>query len=254
MTSLSEEREALDAREKDMRAMVEKAEMKRSWFNAFREWVETVATFLDEKYPILEKLEEEHVSLLREKYEMLGERRAQDDEDDLAMFLGSPPAPLKAEEEELDELGRVVPQQNPAVARRERRTQRAARHARHVSRRQAQAQDASLPEEDEGLSTDASLPPSDASDYQLALAQHTERVRGVLSDVRAEEFREPRKGIARWFGEWRENYSEEYTGAFGGLGLVSAWEFWVRLEIVAWDPMEVSRTISYLGLFVTKFA
>jgi GC-rich sequence DNA-binding factor len=26
-----------------------KAEAKRSWFAAFREWIETVATFLDEK-------------------------------------------------------------------------------------------------------------------------------------------------------------------------------------------------------------
>ena len=241
MTSLAEERESLDAREKEMRSMVEKAEMKRSWFNAFRDWVETVATFLDEKFPMLEKLEEEHISLLKERYEMIAKRRLQDDEDDLALFLGSPPAPPPAEEE-LDELGRVIPQQNPAIARRERRTQRSARHARHLLRRQSQAPPS--PEDDDGLSTDASLPPSDASDYQLALAQLSERVHGVLSDVRAEEFREPSKGVARWFGEWREKYSEEYVGAFGGLGLVSAWEFWVRLETVGWDPMEVCRTFS----------
>lgn len=29
--------------------MIAKAEDKRSWFSAFREWVESVATFLDEK-------------------------------------------------------------------------------------------------------------------------------------------------------------------------------------------------------------
>lgn len=32
-----------------MREMVRKAEAKKSWFVAFREWVENVATFLDEK-------------------------------------------------------------------------------------------------------------------------------------------------------------------------------------------------------------
>lgn len=32
-----------------MRQMIEKAERKRSWFAAFREWVEGVASFLDEK-------------------------------------------------------------------------------------------------------------------------------------------------------------------------------------------------------------
>lgn len=240
MTSLAEERDLLEQREKEMRAMVEKAEAKRSWFDAFREWVETVATFLDEKFPLLEKLEEEHVSLLREKWEIIVKRRQQDDEDDLAMFLGSPPVPPPAEEE-LDEMGRVVPQRNPAVSRRERRTQRASRHARRVSRQQSSTSTSALAHEDEGLSTDASLPPSDASDYQLALAQLSERVNNVLSDVRAEEFRNPHKGVARWFGEWRNRYSEEYVGAFGGLGLVSTWEFWVRLEVVGWDPMEVRR-------------
>lgn len=32
-----------------MRDMIAKAEEKRSWFSAFREWMESVATFLDEK-------------------------------------------------------------------------------------------------------------------------------------------------------------------------------------------------------------
>lgn len=49
MSSLAEEREQLDKREQEMREMVRKAEAKRSWFVAFREWVESVATFLDEK-------------------------------------------------------------------------------------------------------------------------------------------------------------------------------------------------------------
>jgi GC-rich sequence DNA-binding factor len=49
MSSLAEEREQLDIKEQEMREMVRKAEAKRSWFVAFREWVESVATFLDEK-------------------------------------------------------------------------------------------------------------------------------------------------------------------------------------------------------------
>ena len=49
MLSLGEEQLKLEAREKEMRDMVSKAEDKRSWFSAFREWVESVATFLDEK-------------------------------------------------------------------------------------------------------------------------------------------------------------------------------------------------------------
>ena len=49
MTTLAEERLQLEAREQEMREMIVKAEEKRSWFAEFREWVESVATFLDEK-------------------------------------------------------------------------------------------------------------------------------------------------------------------------------------------------------------
>lgn len=49
MTTLADERIALESKEKNMRTMVEEAESKRSWFDSFKEWVETVATFLDEK-------------------------------------------------------------------------------------------------------------------------------------------------------------------------------------------------------------
>ncbi len=43
----------MDDREKDMRQMVEKAEAKRAWFGQFKEWVEGVAGFLDEKVFLL---------------------------------------------------------------------------------------------------------------------------------------------------------------------------------------------------------
>ncbi|KAJ8463892.1 hypothetical protein ONZ51_g9949 [Trametes cubensis] len=49
MSKLGEEQRLLEQREKEMREMIAKAEEKRSWFSAFREWVESVATFLDEK-------------------------------------------------------------------------------------------------------------------------------------------------------------------------------------------------------------
>lgn len=49
MHSLADERAQLEIREKEMREMIVKAEDKRSWFAAFREWIESVATFLDEK-------------------------------------------------------------------------------------------------------------------------------------------------------------------------------------------------------------
>lgn len=49
LTSLAQERAQVDDREKEMREMVEKAETKRAWFESFKEWTESVASFLDEK-------------------------------------------------------------------------------------------------------------------------------------------------------------------------------------------------------------
>ncbi|KAJ7195498.1 nineteen complex-related protein 2-domain-containing protein [Mycena pura] len=235
LTKVAQQHSEIDDREKEMRQMVERAETKRAWFGSLREWVEGVAGFLDEKYPLLEALEEEHVSLVRERFDMIRDRRAADDEDDLCTFLGisRPQA-----EEETDELGRVVPKLTPAL----RREARLARHRRRHPNRQN--------DDDEGYSTDSSLPPSDVQSYGSAMSSLMERVEQVLSDVRAEEFRDPGKG--RWTA-WREQYSDSYVGAWGGLGVVSVWEFWARLEFVGRDFIKEPESLDsfkwYQGLY-----
>jgi GC-rich sequence DNA-binding factor len=158
---------------------------------------------------------------------MIKERRNAEDEDDLCTFMGIVRQP---EEEEIDELGRVIPKPTPAF-------RRAVRLARRQRRHHNQPQKEF--DEEEGNSTDSSLPPSDLQSYRSAMASLTERAGQVLSDVRAEEFRDPGKG--RW-SAWREQYSDSYVGAWGGLGVVSVWEFWVRLEIVGWDFIKVCLT------------
>lgn len=49
LENIAQEREAVEKREKEMREMVGSAEEKRAWFESFRDWVESVAGFLDEK-------------------------------------------------------------------------------------------------------------------------------------------------------------------------------------------------------------
>lgn len=159
---------------------------------------------------------------------MISKRRTRDDEDDLAIFLGA-----TAAQEKTDELGRVLPAANSTVGRRDRRT---AREARRMLRRAKQNKQ----ELEEGFSTDSSLPPSDAADFETAIEKLLEKRRDVLADVRAKDFKDPSVGLSKWFGEWRERFGDIYTGAWGGLGMVGAWEFWTRLEIVGWDPLEVS--------------
>lgn len=73
-----------------------------------------------------------------------------------------------------------------------------------------------------------------------------------MGDVRAEGFRDPKVGLAKWFGEWRGQYEDIYVGAWGGLGLVGAWEFWGRLEIVGWNPFQVFLSTVVLADFLTS--
>lgn len=49
LENIAQERDAVEQREKEMREMVGNAEEKRAWFEGFRDWVEGVAGFLDEK-------------------------------------------------------------------------------------------------------------------------------------------------------------------------------------------------------------
>ncbi|KAJ7767506.1 hypothetical protein DFH07DRAFT_1058544 [Mycena maculata] len=198
-----------------MRQMVEKAETKCAWFRQFREWVEGVVGFLDEKYPLLEKLEEEHASLLQERFDMIRERRKAEDEDDLCIFMG---VTRPQEAEKLMSSGASFQKQLLLSAE---------GRVSHAISDQKTEKDF---DDEEGYSTDLSLPPSDVSSYRSAISSLAECAGQVLSDVKAEEIRDPDK---EWWTAWREQYAEShYVGAWGGL---SVWEFWVRLEIVGWD-------------------
>ena len=162
---------------------------------------------------------------------MISQRRRLDDEDDLATFFGTPVDVEAPDVEEVDEMGRV--KQNPysPESRKQRRTAR-------VERRKVRTRS----EEEEGLSTDSDLSPSDSSDFATALSKLSSKADDVFSDVRSIEFKDPSQGVGKWFGEWRERYGDSYSGAYGGLGMISAWEFWVRLEIIGWNPMEASSS------------
>ncbi|KAI0647843.1 GCFC-domain-containing protein [Trametes meyenii] len=240
MSKIGEEQRLLEEREKEMREMIAKAEQKRSWFSAFRDWIESVATFLDEKFPQLEKLEDEHLSIIKERADMIAQRRKAEDEDGLALFLGTPPQPPPAPDE-VDDLGRVISSANPAASRADRT---AAREARRLRRRATNQQpSAATRQEEDGYSTDASLPPSDADDYRAAMGKLVADAKALMADVKADEFRDPALGLGRWFGEWRAKFDDIYRGAWGGLGMVSAWEFWVRLESLGWNPLERPRSL-----------
>lgn len=180
---------------------------------------------------MLVKLEEEQIYLIQERRDLVKDRREAEDDDDLSWCLGPLPEPRNREPDEVDENGRSIPKPPPAALRRERRVAR-------LERRRIRLENSKAQETEEGYSTDSSLPPHDEEAYTSATASLSSRKKEVLADVRAEEFRNPGKG--RW-ASWREKYADDYVNAWGGLGVVGVWEFWVRLEMVGWNFMEVSN-------------
>jgi hypothetical protein len=52
LASIAKESDELNTRETEMREMVVQAEEKRAWFDGFKEWLDSVADFLDQKVPL----------------------------------------------------------------------------------------------------------------------------------------------------------------------------------------------------------
>ncbi|KZO96889.1 hypothetical protein CALVIDRAFT_549520 [Calocera viscosa TUFC12733] len=237
------EREDVSKNEARVRKEVEEVGIRWGEAKALREWVEALAEFLDVKFPILEKLEDEHISLLSERAGMVNQRRQEDDSDDVALFLGIPRARALSEDqiEITDELGRAPADDSAYSATR--RGRRLARMSRRDSRPPRTIHKQNGREEEDGFSTDSDLAPGENADLLAALSDLSERVSSLLSDVRSEEFRDPRKGVGRRFGGWRERSKEEYENAWGGLAAVGAWEFWARLEMAGWNPLHDDRSL-----------
>jgi GC-rich sequence DNA-binding factor len=149
--------------------------------------------------PQVEQLEDEYISILKERRDMIHYRRRAENGDDLSMILGSPPILPHTEPEELDEMGRVIPGLNAEATRSDRQAARAARRA-------ARLKNGRRSEDEEGYSTDATLAPSDAADY-LAARQRLSRQRDrILSDVKVKEFKDPNLGIGTRFAAWRTRW------------------------------------------------
>lgn len=177
---------------------------------------------------------------------MLTKRRKEDDEDDLSLFLYIPPPQENNENE--DEFGRSLPQGPHAPSREARRTSRSARFTFTASQSLSSSTAAPLaklgmtPDDEQGYATDGVLLPADLEDFALAKANLGRKISTLLDDVKSAEFRDPNLGLTTRFAQWRDKWSDSYTGAWGGLGMIGAWEFWARLEMAEWNPLEVRLT------------
>lgn len=188
------------------------------------------------------------MSHYKERQATFAKRLHDDDSDDLALCIGTVSwSSLEPDEPEVDELGRTirrVDESGPySGVRRQRRQDRLARRASRRTRRPIPV------DHEDGFSTDSSLGPGDAEDYEMALDSLRTRVKALEDDIKAEDFIHPQLGLAVRFGGWRERYPEEYNNAYGGLAMVQGWEYWARKEMVGWEPGRSSKTLDEFAWF-----
>lgn len=273
LSQAQREREALDAQEAELRAEVDRVSSKYEWFLDFKEWVEEVAAFLDEKvrvppckkrakrrlmrgeqFPVLEKIEDDNLAVQKERLAMITKRGFEDDSDAVAAFTGAPipvdltklgqePNGIAVDldgDEEVDEMGRSRREHTDSLApdsysRRTRRSEREKRRLR-IHGVPADGQLDVL-----GYETDDSLLPSDSADLSSASGALSSDLSALFADVQSPEFRDPSLGVRPRFEGWKAAYGEEYANAFGGLAMVGVWEFWARAELADWNPFAVEE-------------
>ncbi|KAI5481193.1 GC-rich sequence DNA-binding factor [Pseudohyphozyma bogoriensis] len=220
------EREDLDAQEAELRAEVVNVSKKKAWFEDFKDWTETVAGFLDEKFPALLDIEKTNLSIQKERYTIISKRRYEDDSDDVSLFTGSsvPTAYPTPPDPSAEDAPALAPKSGHRESRRLARTERIAARPKA--------------EEDESLFTDSELSAGENADLSAAAEGMREALVGIFADVKADEFRDPELGVKKKFEEWRQLWPDEYGNAFGGLAMVGVWEFWARVEMSLWNPFD----------------
>ena len=175
--------------------------------------------------------------IISTKTEVATSRRWQNDLDDLSLFADIPTQlDEDMDEPQVDEFGRVRELRNSDAARQRRRAER-------NQRIQNQAGLSDFAEEEalreQGLWTDDEMGEdySEHKDTKLETVQTT-KIEDMLADV-GPEFKDLRT-VKDKFEKWKTDYYEDYQKAYGSLSLPGAFEFYIRCELVSWDPFSVS--------------
>ncbi|KAF9963895.1 hypothetical protein BGZ70_007115 [Mortierella alpina] len=213
LSQIRHEEASISLRAVEAEEDIAKASARYTFFQELRSYCRNLAAFFEEKYPELESIEQDYVSLLSDRTKVVIERRRLDTKDDLAEFANvvedheSKGAHRKAEPQELDEFGRSVAV-DPMAVRRRRRADRA---RRQTQRKQARDVAAKEDEDKDGLSTDDELGAGDQAELGSALMDLDERRTNIFKEVGA-EFKSL-EAVKRHFQAWKTEYPRDYNKA-----------------------------------------
>lgn len=198
------------------------------------------------KFPELEKLEEQVHDLVASETEIILSRHWQDNADDLLLFADIQQLDEEMEEEEnVDEFGRVKELRNSDAARRRRKEERKQRMSRQADLAEESVEDLI---KEQGLWTDDEMQDDEQKDNKLQ-AIETAGIEALMEDV-SEEFRSL-GAVKEKFEAWKTTYYEDYQKAFGSLSLPGAFEFYIRLELITWNPFLVcTNTVMVCNIYI----
>lgn len=225
LTQMEQNKQNLQTAELDLGNDILRSSERYDYFQSLSSYVNDLGEFLDAKFPELEALEKEAHDLIAAKHDIIRKRRWEDDMDDLHEFADVP--------EKMDEDERVQYQREGFQRRKEERQQRIAERQDLMDVDPADAM------QEQGLWSDDELEQDWSVQHEEKLDDiQDNKVPAMLEDV-GEEF-ESLEAVKSKFEAWKTRFYDDYNKAFGSLSLPGAFEFFVRCELVSWDPFSES--------------
>ncbi|RIA92826.1 nineteen complex-related protein 2-domain-containing protein [Glomus cerebriforme] len=189
-----------------METEIQNTKKRYTYFQELKTFVENLVEFLDDKFPILEKLEKDYQDVILEKSRLIMQRIMEDDSDDIALFC---------------------------MNDNQRRQQRDRR--RLLRKNNIPADEL----KEEGFSTDDELGKSDEIEIAGKIDEISYHRTNLFEDV-IEDFKSI-ASVKSKFMSWKTEFNDDYTKAYGGLSLPGVFEFYVRYEIMLWNTSKVNH-------------
>ncbi|KAI8344345.1 nineteen complex-related protein 2-domain-containing protein [Chlamydoabsidia padenii] len=214
----------------DLDREIQHAGNRHDYFQSLSNTVNDLGEFLDVKIPLLEQLENEAYDIIAAKQEIVQERQWLDDMDLLLSFATVPGHLLEEGDVDMtmDEFGRTPESKFSDTSRQRRQGDRQDRIQKHSSLTDQDEKETAFWSDDELQGGWVEKKDQKLDDIQ------GKKMDDLLDDV-GDEFR-TLEAVKSYFEAWKTEYYEDYKNAFGSLSLPAAFEFYVRCELVAWDP------------------
>ncbi|CEP07979.1 hypothetical protein [Parasitella parasitica] len=222
--------------DQDLKREIERGSERYNYFLELAQYVNDLGEFLDAKFPGLEKLESQAHDIISTKTEITTSRRWQNNLDDLCQFMNitanQSDEVMTDQSEQVDEFGRIKAMRNSVSARQRRKLERQQRIEKQAGLSDLEGEDAI---KEQGLWTDDEMNEEYYEQKDTKLQQiQINGIDDLLADV-SDEYRSLGT-VKNKFEAWKLDYYDDYQKAYGSLSLPGAFEFYIRAELVSWDP------------------